>query len=77
MKAQRVPFLPVTTDVDDDKLERLAQEKGVGSLVKPTANKNRAGEGATMPADPSTFEGEEPIHRNTAQPDEDRQPRIA
>lgn len=44
MKPQRAPFQPVTSDIDDEKLERLAQEKGVGSLVMTTANKNRAGE---------------------------------
>ena len=49
MKPQRAPFLPVTSDIDDDKLERLAEEKGVGSLVKTTANKNRAGEGSPVP----------------------------
>lgn len=34
--------------IDDEQLERLAHEKGVGSLVEPTANKNRAGEGAPV-----------------------------
>lgn len=29
--------MPVTPDVDDDALESLAHEKGVGSLVKPVA----------------------------------------
>lgn len=38
MKQTRTPFLPVSSDIDDDKLERLAAEKGVGSLVKPVAN---------------------------------------
>jgi hypothetical protein len=47
MKTQRAPFLPVTSDVDDDRLERLAEQKGVGSLVKTTPNKHGAGEGAT------------------------------
>lgn len=27
--------MPVTSDINDDKLERLAREKGVGALVKP------------------------------------------
>ena len=49
MKPQRTPFLPVSSDIDDDRLERLAEEKGVGSMVKTTANKNRAGEGASVP----------------------------
>ena len=38
MKQTRAPFMPVTDDIDDDKLERLAAEKGVGALVKPVAN---------------------------------------
>ena len=49
MKTERAPFLPVSSDIDDDKLERLAEEKGVGSLVKTTLNRNGAGEGATAP----------------------------
>lgn len=48
MKQQRAPFQPVSADIDDDKLERLAAEKGVGSLVKPVAN--GAGEGKAVPA---------------------------
>ncbi|AHB49894.1 hypothetical protein W911_03550 [Hyphomicrobium nitrativorans NL23] len=43
MKTERAPFAPITPDYDD-KLERLAADKGVGALVKPVAN--RAGEGA-------------------------------
>lgn len=43
MKQQRAPFMPVTPDIDDDALENLARDKGVGALVKPVAN--RAGEG--------------------------------
>ena len=50
MKPQRAPFLPVTSDIDDDKLERLAEEKGVGSMVKTVTNRSRAGEGATVQA---------------------------
>lgn len=46
MKQQRAPFMPVTPDIDDDRLERLAAEKGVGSLVKPVAN----GAGESRPA---------------------------
>jgi len=34
MKTQRPPFQPVTPDIVDEKIERLAQEKGVGVLVK-------------------------------------------
>jgi hypothetical protein len=38
MKQQRAPFQPVSADIDDQKLERLAAEKGVGTIVKPIAN---------------------------------------
>jgi hypothetical protein len=39
----RAPFLAITPDIDDGKLERLAADKGVGALVKPDVN--GAGEG--------------------------------
>ena len=45
MKSQRAPFAPIAPDIDDDKLERLAAEKGVGAMVKPTAT----GEGQGRP----------------------------
>lgn len=45
MKQTRAPFMPVTPDIDDDALETLARDKGVGALVKPVAN--RRGEGPT------------------------------
>jgi hypothetical protein len=54
MKQNRPPFMPVTPDIDDDALESLAREKGVGSLVKPVAN--RAGEmraSSTVPRTPT------------------------
>jgi hypothetical protein len=38
--------MPVSTDIDDDKLERLAADKGVGSFVKPD-EPQRVGEGST------------------------------
>jgi hypothetical protein len=34
MKNQRAPFAPIAPVIDDDRLERLAAEKGVGALVK-------------------------------------------
>lgn len=43
MKTIRAPFMPVSDDIDDTKLERLAADKGVGAMVKPVAN--GAGEG--------------------------------
>lgn len=57
MKSQRTPFMPVTPDIDDDELERLARDKGVGAMVKATdpapQPEARAGQGA-MPAAPRT-----------------------
>lgn len=52
MSKQRAPFLPVSSDIDDDKLERLARDKGVGAFVKPAQNESRAGEGPQKPAAP-------------------------
>jgi hypothetical protein len=49
MKPTRVPFMPVTDDIDDDKLERLAAEKGVGALVKPVADEAGEGRQAAAP----------------------------
>lgn len=43
MKPTRAPFMPVSDDIDDSKLERLAAEKGVGTIVKPVVS--GAGEG--------------------------------
>lgn len=34
---ERPQFLPITVEVDDDALERLAQKKGVAEMVKPGA----------------------------------------
>lgn len=52
MKQQRPAFMPVTPDIDDDALESLARDKGVGALVKPVAN--RAGEGRPSNALPTS-----------------------
>lgn len=51
MKQTRAPFMPVTPDIDDDALESLARDKGVGALVKPVAN--RAGEAPSSLAKPA------------------------
>lgn len=51
MKQSRTPFAPITDDIDDDKLEKLAAEKGVGALVKPVAN-GRGEEARTASAKP-------------------------
>lgn len=52
MTKQRAPFMPVTPDIDDDALETLARDKGVGSLVKPVANRSGEGgsTGSTVPS---------------------------
>lgn len=54
MKSTRAPFMPVSPDIDDQRLERLAEEKGVGTLVKASANANRGGEAAPIVAAPAT-----------------------
>lgn len=35
MRPSHTPFLPVSADIDDEALESLARDKGVGALVKP------------------------------------------
>ena len=52
MKPHRTPFLPVSTDIDDDALENLARDKGVGALVKPSMPASRQGEGAAPEPSP-------------------------
>ena len=42
MRLERKPFMPVSNDVDDDRLEQLAREKGVGKFEAPV---RRAGAG--------------------------------
>lgn len=49
MKKEREPFMPLDRDIDDVRLEELAQTKGVAKLVKPVAN--RAGEAASTQQD--------------------------
>ena len=34
-KSQRPAFMPLSSDVDDTRLEQLAREKGVGTLDRP------------------------------------------
>ena len=48
MKPERKPFMPDSNDVDDDKLEQLAREKGVGKLEPPARIDSRQGEGAAQ-----------------------------
>ncbi len=53
MTKQRAPFMPVTPDFDDDQLERLAHDKGVGAMVRPAAQPSSVeapvGQGAQAP----------------------------
>lgn len=56
MKEQRKPFMALDADIDDSRLERLAEEKGVATMVKSAAG---AGEGAkaqpVAPVDPDSI----------------------
>lgn len=49
MKPTRPAFLPLDPDLDDQKLETLAREKGVGTLQKP----QRQGEQGPSAASPA------------------------
>jgi hypothetical protein len=42
MKQERAPFLPLTPEIDDDRLEQLAREKGVGVLERPAKKEQGA-----------------------------------
>lgn len=44
--SDRKPFISVDADIDDARLEGLAQRKGVGTMIKPA---NEQGEGARQP----------------------------
>jgi hypothetical protein len=35
MKQERAPFRPLTPEIDDNRLEQLARDKGVGVLARP------------------------------------------
>ena len=43
MRTDRKPFLPLDPDIVDDRLERLARDKGVGKFEKP--RRRREGQG--------------------------------
>ena len=49
--------MPVSNDVDDDRLEQLAREKGVGKLETPVRIDSRAGEGAALMHAPAPAPG--------------------
>ena len=42
MKTERAPFMPLDPDIDDDKIERLAREKGVGTFERPRKDEKGA-----------------------------------
>ena len=48
MRSDRKPFMPVSNDVDDNRLEQLAREKGVGKFEAPAPVAQRAGEGSGL-----------------------------
>lgn len=54
MTSHRAPFLPLSSDIDDDRLEKLARDKGVGAMVKPKSAAGRAGEGPPSGSVPDT-----------------------
>lgn len=60
MKPQRTAFMPVTSDIDDDELERLARDKGVGAMVKASD--------AQPPPEPKAGQGAMPAASRTAPP---------
>lgn len=62
MRPRRASFQPVTSDIDDDKLERLAEEKGVGSMVKTVTSQGRGGQGAAAQAELSISRAWRPPH---------------
>lgn len=41
MKQERAPFRPLTPEIDDDRLEQLARDKGVGVLARPAKTVQR------------------------------------
>ena len=68
--------MPVTPDIDDDALETLARDKGVGALVKPLAN--RSGEGASRnPTVPTVAAPQTIQHALPAEPKDVAAPSIA
>lgn len=63
----REPFLPVDTDIDDGKLERLAQAKGVGAMVRTEAASVPVAAAAVQPKpriEPEARVGEGPTPRS-------------
>lgn len=66
MKTERAPFMPLDPDIDDDKIERLARDKGVGKFERPQSEKKgpsplatiKVEEPAAIVATPPSKEGE-------------------
>lgn len=61
MKTQRAPFQPLDSDLDDGKLEKLAQRKGVGVLVKPDAAEGQGEQGGETVQVPAPITQPEPL----------------
>lgn len=49
MKAERKPFVDLSADIDDTRLERLAQEKGVATMVKTAPQPEQGAEVSPEP----------------------------
>ena len=60
MKAERLPFQPISADIDDARLEKLAHNKGVSTLVKPS-ELPQSGQGQKQLAQPEAVVDPETI----------------
>lgn len=49
MKAERKPFMAISADIDDTQLEKLAQDKGVATMVKSTPQAEPVVDPKTIP----------------------------
>jgi hypothetical protein len=65
MKSQRPAFMPLSVDDQDDKLERLAREKGVGTMVKPPSAPQEGEKGARVARPEPVILPEPPAHGAT------------
>lgn len=67
MKTERAPFMPLDPDIDDDKIERLARDKGVGKFERPRSEEKGPSPVATVKVD-------EPAAIVAAPPSEEGEP---
>ncbi len=68
MKPERRAFMPISPDIDDTKIERLAAEKGVGAYVKPAGDARREGAADLPPPQAADDEAEPMTLPNGATP---------